>query len=149
MKPAGEILLIGYGNELRGDDAIGPRVADAVRRWSLEGVRTFALHQLTPELADPIAKARAAIFVDASVIRGDNQVRVSPIEASQPAEMITHILNPAELLALAQAVFGRSPPAWLVTVPAANLEFGDRLSLLAERGIAGALLEIRRLIAGL
>jgi Ni,Fe-hydrogenase maturation factor len=48
------ILVIGYGNELRGDDAIGQWVARAV-----------AAHQLTPELAEDLAHTDYAVFVDA------------------------------------------------------------------------------------
>jgi len=45
------ILLIGYGNELRGDDAIGPLVARALAELRLPGTQVLALTQLTPELA--------------------------------------------------------------------------------------------------
>ena len=35
--PAG-ILVIGYGNTLRGDDGVGPKVAEAVAALALPGV---------------------------------------------------------------------------------------------------------------
>ena len=62
-----DLLVIGYGNTLRSDDAVGPRVAEAVRELNLPGVRTLSCGLLTPELSDPISQARKVVFVDASM----------------------------------------------------------------------------------
>jgi hydrogenase maturation protease len=61
------ILVIGYGNSLRSDDEAGCRVADLVASWELPYVRSLTVHQLTPELAEPIAQSELTIFVDACV----------------------------------------------------------------------------------
>ena len=37
-------LIIGYGNTLRSDDGVGPRLAQTVADWRLPGVRSLALH---------------------------------------------------------------------------------------------------------
>ena len=50
-------LIIGYGNTLRGDDAAGPRVAEAVAALNLSRRARPPLPFLTPELADPISQA--------------------------------------------------------------------------------------------
>ncbi len=45
-------LVIAYGNRLRGDDAVGWVVADALRDdVRMESVDVVAVHQLTPDLA--------------------------------------------------------------------------------------------------
>ena len=59
------ILVIGYGNTLRQDDALGCLIADEVGRWQRTGVRSMSLAQLTPELAAELAAAETAVFVDA------------------------------------------------------------------------------------
>ena len=53
-----DLVVIGYGNELRGDDGAGPRVARAVAAHNLPGVQIITAHQLTPEMADGLAEAR-------------------------------------------------------------------------------------------
>ena len=54
-------IVIGIGNELRGDDGIGPRVVDAIPvRAELE---TMTVHQLVPELADRIRTARCVLLM--------------------------------------------------------------------------------------
>jgi Ni,Fe-hydrogenase maturation factor len=72
-------LVIGYGNDLRGDDGAGPRVAELVRGWRLPGLTAIAVRQLTPELAEPLASAEFALFVDARPPDGTEDVRVEPL----------------------------------------------------------------------
>ena len=60
-------LIIGYGNTLRGDDGVGPRVAETVAALNLPGVRALVCPMLMPEIADPISRAHTVIFVDAAV----------------------------------------------------------------------------------
>src|SRR5947209_7059306 len=38
----GGVLVIGYGNELRGDDGVGPCVARTVASWQRPGLRALA-----------------------------------------------------------------------------------------------------------
>jgi Ni,Fe-hydrogenase maturation factor len=71
-------LVIGCGNDLRGDDALGPLAATAVAAWDMPGVQALAVHQLMPELAEALAEADLAIFVDACA-------PVAPPSPDQPA----------------------------------------------------------------
>ncbi|HWZ93692.1 MAG TPA: hydrogenase maturation protease [Opitutaceae bacterium] len=144
-EPAG-LLVIGYGNELRGDDAVGPRVATEVAGWKMSGVRTMTCHQLTPELADPISTAARVIFVDA-VGAFSKEVSLCEIAPAAPASgIMTHVVDPQILLRLAREVFGRCPKAWWLTVPVDNLDFGEKLSPLAQRGMEEALEKIRAMV---
>jgi hydrogenase maturation protease len=146
-------VVIGYGNDLRGDDAAGLHVAAAVEGWRVDGLRVLATRQLTPELAETLAAAQLAIFVDARPVSqtasgngdapGVEILRLTPDASAGP---IGHTSDPRRLLALAQALYGAHPQAWLVAVPAVTFELGDALSPTAARGIAAALQEIDRLI---
>ena len=79
-----DFLIIGYGNTLRGDDGAGPRVAEAVAALNYPGVRTLVCPLLTPELADPISRAGAVLFVDAAV-DAPHEVRLRELEPAKPA----------------------------------------------------------------
>jgi hydrogenase maturation protease len=139
--PAG-LLVIGYGNTLRRDDGVGPRVADAVAALALPGVRTLACPLLTPELADPISRARVAIFVDAAV-DAPREVQMRKLAPAEGSQIMAHAASPATMLALARDVFGHAPEAWWLTIPAEDLGLGEELSPLAERGLETAIQKIK------
>lgn len=138
-----DLLVIGYGNELRGDDGVGPHVARRVARWGRPGVRGVAVHQLTPELAADLSAVQRAIFVDAEAT-SSGAPRLSELDAGAGAGC-GHASDPRWLLGLTRAVYGRAPRAWLLTVPVADLAFGEGLSAAARRGAAAALRLIRSL----
>jgi hydrogenase maturation protease len=140
--------VIGYGNELRGDDGAAPRIARAVAAWGLPEVRALAAHQLTPELAEAVASARYAIFVDA--YRTDSveaDISLRPLEPLERPQLAGHAGDPRALLALAAAVYGKYPRACLITVPATCFDFGAALSCVASAAVQDALQLIRSLIA--
>jgi len=145
MQP-GSILVIGYGNDLRGDDAAGQRAAREVAAWGLAQVEVVVQHQLTPELADLLATAERAIFLDAHSASGAPAVSIRRIFPATPTTRVGHIFDPQALLALAERAFGRAPEAWWVTIPALDFAFGAQLSPVAERGVADALRAIGSLI---
>ena len=145
QKTAGaDFLVIGYGNTLRSDDGVGAKVAAAVAELALPQVVVLVCHQLTPELAEPISEARAVVFVDAAV-DASTEVQVRQLEPAEGAQLMAHAADPRSLLAFARKLFGRCPPAWWLTIPVENLEFGEELSALARRGYEIALEEIREL----
>jgi hydrogenase maturation protease len=139
-----QLLVIGYGNELRRDDGVGPKVAALVAEWKLPGVRTLVCHQLTPELADPIASVELVVFVDACVGEAD-AVQVHDIEPSADPQILAHAADPRSLLALAKQTYGHCPAASWVSIPAQDLDFGDELSPLAQEGIRVALGKLRQI----
>lgn len=139
------LLVIGYGNTLRSDDGVGPRVAEEVEKLNLPGVRAIVRGLLTPELAEPISRARRVVFVDASVETPD-QLQLRPLFPGASSQIMAHAADPRTLLALARDVFGHAPPAWWLTIPIENLAIGEELSAKAREGLAGAVREIKRLV---
>jgi len=138
------LLVIGYGNTLRSDDGVGPRVVEAVEGLSLPGVQTVIRGLLTPELAEPISQARCVVFVDAAV-DAPTQVQLRSLSPGASSQIMAHAADPRTLLALARDVFAHAPTAWWLTIPAENLEIGEELSLKAQHGFAQAVAEIRTL----
>lgn len=133
-----EILVIGYGNELRGDDALGPRVAAAVESAGLPRVRVLSVHQLTPDLALAISEAQRVIFVDACSSPAQQKVECRPVYPSREMHALGHTSHPGELLAMAQALYHRAPSAWIVTAPGASFALGEVLSAGAQAGFEAA-----------
>jgi hydrogenase maturation protease len=143
-RPPAEVLVIGYGNTLRGDDGVGPRVAEAVGALRLPGVRTLICQQLSPEHAAPISLAQTVIFVDAAV-DAPQEVQLRRLEPSDTSQLMAHAADPRTMLALSRDVFGQVPQAWWLTIPAVTLEFSERLSEEAQHGCAEAVERIQSL----
>lgn len=143
-------LVIGYDNELRGDDAVSAKVAETIASWHLPEVKAMVVHQLLPELAVEIAQASYVIFVDACAEESCTlRAQLSPITArlkNASSRSLTHRHSAQGLLALTQKVYGHVPQAWLLQVPTKNFDFGEQLSSTAHRGIDDAVQTIERLL---
>lgn len=140
-------LVIGYGNDLRSDDAVGQRVAEIVATWEIPNLRSLAIHQLTPELAAQLADVDLAIFVDACEQKTSKEVQIVAIEPDLTSTLTAHSADPRSLLALTQAVYNRIPQALWVLIPGENFELGDRLSPFAETSMAIALEKIAHTVS--
>ncbi|MFP4193114.1 MAG: hydrogenase maturation protease [Candidatus Hydrogenedentota bacterium] len=142
-------LVIGWGNELLGDDAAGRRVAQALEAEGAPGVEVVDIHQLTPELALRIAETHRVIFVDACSTVKDGAIRVEPIYAGEGNDQpgVGHTGRPQDLLAMAAALYEAHPEAWLIAVPARSFEACEALSDTAEAGVRDAVEAAKRLLA--
>jgi hydrogenase maturation protease len=145
MKSAGPVLIVGYGNTLRSDDGLGPRVAEAIGDLELPGVSTMACAQLTPEMAEPISRASLVIFIDAALDE-PSEVRFERIVPGPLSRGMTHGGDPATMLALARDVFGGIPESWLLRIPAENLELGEQFSPTAQCGFRAGVEMIKRVL---
>ena len=143
---AAKVLVIGYGNTLRGDDGVGPRVAEAVGHLGLPGVRTLICPLLTPELADPISKVENVIFVDAAV-DAPQEVQWRRLQPKESSQLMAHAADPRTMLALARDVFGHVPQAWWLTIPAVDLGFSEEFSPAVQRDFAVAVKKIEAFCA--
>ena len=112
--PAGGVLVIGYGSSLRGDDGVGPRVAELVAADPrFAGAVVATRHQLTPELALDMSAAELVVLVDATTEVAAGVVAVRRVE---PAERYEWSVAPRPttstrvvLIALARELYGASP----------------------------------------
>lgn len=145
-----DFLVIGYGNELCGDDAVGPRVAMVVADWKLPAVKSLAVPQLTPKLTSELAKTNYVMFVDACAQKNIQMVQIDPITIyeHQPASMAfaAHSYDPLALLNLTQRFYNRHPQAWLLQIPIEACELGSELSSVARQGCARALRSIEQFL---
>ncbi|GEM_PF-174508 len=143
-------LIIGYGNELRGDDGVGPMVAMTVADWQLPSVKSLGVQQLTPELAAEIVQADYVIFVDACGQSCAPTIQLNPIVIRQEslqsstAALLSHTCEPATLVSLTQRLYGRHPQAWLLQIPTEQHDLGMHFSKTAQRGVDKALRKIEQ-----
>ncbi len=136
-------LVIGYGNPLRGDDALGWRAAEYIvmlrdtEKCPPVAVETF--HQLTPEAAASIAGADLVIFLDACVPSAQNppgSVSFEEIEAGLPCPgALDHHMTAQQALAYAAVLFDAHPRAFAGTVAAQSFDYGSTLTPAVKAAI--------------
>ncbi len=145
-QPKPRCLILACGNTLRGDDGVGPWLAEwAQKRFRAENqVRVIARQQWTPELAEEIAHAQSVLFIDCSVDSAPGSIRLTPVEPTAALQGIaTHHQGAAELLALTRDLYSTQPTtAKLLTIGAGSTELGEQFSA----AVTAALPEACRLI---
>lgn len=141
------VWIIGYGNPLAGDDAVGWHAAEALQAELCDpAVRVLACRQLTPELAAEIGAAGLVIFLDAGVDVPPGVVqsrRVAPRPEQSP---FSHHLTPEALLAVTERLYGCSPEAVLFSVGARWFSSGAGLSGEVRRALPVLLEQVRELL---
>jgi len=142
-------LVIGYGSPIRGDDALGPWVADRLAGMPLpDDIEVQARHILTAELVEDLHRVQRVVFIDAAADIMPGELRVRPL-APDAGVMSTmaHFHDPRELLAWCEALYGSAPEAWLVTAGGAQWDYGHfELSGPAQAAVEPMIAEILSLI---
>jgi hydrogenase maturation protease len=139
------LLVWVTGNRSRGDDALGPMLADALRRGGAargRPVEILEAMQLQPEDVLRLAGRRAVLLVDAARTPARAGVRLTRL-ASQAAPMVySHALSPPAFWALAtrwaQSQGARLPPAWMLSVQGLDFSLGEGLSSTGQRHLLRA-----------
>lgn len=136
-------IAIAMGNPLRRDDGVARHVLEAIAGDT--DMEKLAVVQLTPEIADQVSSYSIAIFIDAHVNSKYPTLReVENVLAPIP---LTHVASPAEIVALARAIFGFSGHAYLCRVPASDFSEGEGLSDRTKGFVKPAAREIEHLLA--
>ena len=117
------VVVIGYGNPGRGDDAAGPMLAEKIEEWNLPDVAVVSDYQLNVEHAADLAESDLAIFIDASVDCQEPWMltRLSPKNRN---DFTTHAMLPETVLETCVQVYDVQPPAFVLAVKGENFELG-------------------------
>lgn len=131
-------LVIGYGSPIRGDDALGPMVAERLLDLDLPADVDILIRQtLTPDLAGNLNDAEMAIFIDASTDGPAGELVCRRVVADPNASLaMVHFLNPAGLLSWTRQVYGRAPQAYVLSFRGENFDFHNyRLTPAVEAAV--------------
>jgi hydrogenase maturation protease len=133
------VLLFGYGNLSRGDDALGPLLLEYVEsHCDLEGVEILSDFQLQIEHALDLDNRELVLFVDASVA-SDDAYDFAVLEPARDKSYTTHAMSPAAVLDVYQEIKKQTPPpCFLLSIKGEKFELGEGLSANAEQHLAQA-----------
>lgn len=115
-------LLIGFGNQGRGDDGLGPVFAERIERVAPEGLAIDIDYQLTVDHALAVSEVDLVVFADAE-IGAAGSFSFVPVKGEGAAGMGSHELSPQAVLTLAKTLYGREPPAFMLGI--AGWDYGE------------------------
>jgi len=143
-----KVLVICYGNPLRGDDGVGWIVAEKLKQMPLPDFVTVQTHiQLAPELTADLSEADLVIFVDARDAEPVGVVSCKPINPlpSTPSSF-SHHLTPELLLSHTQCLFGRAPKAFLISVNGSEFGYQDAVSPAVREAVGKVIEQVLKLL---
>lgn len=122
-------LVFAYGNLSRGDDALGPLVAEAIEKnASLTEVDVLTDFQLQIEHALDLEGRELVLFIDASVAC-EQVFALTRLLPEKDNSYTTHAMSPAAVLAVYESVVHQQPPpCFLLSIQALEFELGTELT---------------------
>jgi hydrogenase maturation protease len=136
------LLVLAWGNESRGDDALGPAfIARGQAAGDPPGVTTTFVtdFQLQPEHAVDLDGQALALFVDASV-DASPPFSFREVVPARTATFSTHGVAPGVVLDAYRLTFGRAPPpAFALAIHGTCFDLGAPLGEPARRHLDAAI----------
>lgn len=133
------VLVFGWGNPSRGDDALGPLFVEAVEAMKLPGVECLTDFQLQVEHALDLRGRERVLFVDASADAAA-PFAIEPIEPARDTRFTTHAVSPQAVLQVYCDLEAEPPPpCWLLAIRGDAWELGTPPSANARHNLQAAI----------
>lgn len=142
------VLVFGWGNPSRGDDALGPLFIDRIAALELPDVECLTDFQLQVEHALDLEGRKRILFVDAS-LHAPAPFSVKRLEAARDASFTTHAMTPEAVMHVYAELHDEAPPpCTLLAIRGEGFELGEKISPAAADHLDAALAWARTWLAG-
>jgi hydrogenase maturation protease len=133
------VMVFGYGNLSRGDDALGPLLLEYVENnISLDNIEIQTDFQLQIEHALDLENRQIILFVDASV-ECNRAFDLSELIPARDNSYTSHAMSPSAVLAVYQEIKKQTPPpCFLLRIKGESFELGEGLSANAKDNLVQA-----------
>ncbi|WP_321312733.1 hypothetical protein [Halarcobacter sp.] len=102
------LIIVGFGNELRGEDAFGVDVIAKLQKLQLPNTKLISTFQLTPELSLELKDAKKIIFIDASYCI-DNQYKLACALDNHSSNSLSHQISIKTLMYMIKELYSKNP----------------------------------------
>ena len=134
-----KLLILGYGNPSRGDDALGPLLLERLETEGVSGIECLTDFQLQVEHALDLEGRELALFIDAH-LSCKPPYQFTLLQPEIDRSYTTHAMSPAAVLRVYQQINHRPPPpSFMLSVRGERFELGEGLSLSAQANLEAAL----------
>lgn len=139
-----KILLIGIGNELRKDDALGP---EFVRRFDDQNLDKLCIDFPDIQIAEKIAQYDIVIFVDASTSADD--CAIYELSEKSVSGALSHGISCKDIFSFTKTMYNPKLLGFLIEIRGYNFDYGCEISRDAERNLKRAQELLKDLLAKL
>ena len=147
MSSVQPVLIFGYGNPGRGDDALGPEVVAAIEEAGISNVETQNDMQLQVEHVTDLEGRERVLFVDADMSCAEPYT-FNTLEPEKDGSYTSHAMTPGALLHAYKKVYGAdAPPAYMLRIRGYDFELGDSMGEPATANLASAIELVKTLCA--
>ena len=101
-------VIIGYGNELRGEDAFGLDVIKELQKLSLKDTKLISAHQLTPEMTLELKEVDEIIFID-TCFDEKNPYALACSLIEQSSLNLSHHISPKTIIQMLNTLYNKHP----------------------------------------
>ena len=124
-----KIVVIGYGNIMNGDDAVGHIIAQRLKlNFTHNNLNVYTYQQLVPELVEKINTADLVLFFDAGINTTPGSISIVSVEPNPTFSPFDHYFSPATLAMFNQSLFGTKPLMYLISIAGESFDQNEQLS---------------------
>ena len=132
------ITIFAWGNESRGDDAIGSILARKIINLDNPAINIVEDHQLNIEHVIDMAAEVPTLFIDASVAV-ETDYALEKLKPFPDDSISTHSVSPVALLNLFEQIVGKTAPdAYMLHVRGTSFELGEGISASTSESVKKA-----------
>jgi hydrogenase maturation protease len=139
LKTEQSILLIGIGNNGRGDDGLGWQFVERISGLGLDFLDYEFRYQLQVEDAALISKYDVVIFADASHEKLSVGFQLSRCFPANHSFFSTHAQTPGAILYLANNLYAKYPKAYTLAISGKDWNLQTWLSREAQNNLEAAM----------
>jgi hydrogenase maturation protease len=114
-------VIIGCGNELRGEDAFGIDVLQKLQKLHLPDTKLISTHQLTPEIALDLLDANEIIFIDAAYSVDEIYTLSCPI-LKQNNLNVSHHIEPKYIIEILRHLYHKDPAFYVYSMGSCSFD---------------------------
>jgi hydrogenase maturation protease len=132
------LLVFGWGNPSRGDDALGPLFVERIAALNLPAIECLTDFQLQIEHALDLEARQLVLFVDTS-LDAEPPFTISRISPKESVGISTHALTPEAVMQVYVELQDREPPpCYLLAIRGESFGLGQPCSAAAQLHLASA-----------
>jgi hydrogenase maturation protease len=127
-----KVLVYGYGNPGREDDALGNEMVEMISVWTKEhkikNIETDSNYQLNVEDAEKISAYDVVVFVDATQ-EDIHEFKFTHLEpSSEKVEFSMHAVSPEYVVHVCNDLFKKTPKVCLMAIKGFSWDFKEGLT---------------------